>query len=392
MGRLLYVIIASLAVFIYIISSISTGGYKHSAGLNDSVNYLPTSVSTSVDIGLHSDRQHYPGYSGRGFSYLNTLNISRLVHARLEIRVNNEKVYVIDPDPFTKNIQYLFNAIIFFTSYSTPSTNLEPIDINGVHVGLTGPTGSFVGNGRVSFYLSSSPPPQDIWNTVNLPSYELKIQQQYARFQFNNTYGWIEVTGWAEATSSFNVSSIYITTTISHGISSNEFLLAIDPVNLTIAQGDNVTITWVAYFPLQVQNNKGQTIFLRNTLGILFAWIIGQGNMVNTGGYTISFSSLALQASYNNYLCASSSTITGFSANPNGVCKSVQSYYSQQKDIGILYALFYQDELSTINTVYRQVRAYYTTYNYDWFVIFEITNINAVVNNEAYASIIVTDA
>ncbi len=323
---------------------------------------------------------------------LTGINWTKIVHAKLEIYKNGKLAQVIDPDPFTKNIQYLFNTIIFFTSYSAPTTNLQPIDINGAHIALATGVGVFTGNGKVSFYLSSSPPPQDIWNTVNLPSYELKIQQQYARFQFNNTYGWIEVTGWAEASSSFNVSSIYITTTITHSSSSNEFLLAIDPVNLTINQGDNVTITWVAYFPLQVQNSKGQTLFLRNAVGLLFAWIIGQGSMINTGGNTISFSSLALHASYENYLCASSSTITSFSANPNGVCKSVQSYYSQQKDIAILYALFYQDEISSINTIYRQVRAYYTTYNYDWFVIFEITDINAVVNNEAYASIVVTDA
>lgn len=331
---------------------------------------------------------------------LTGINWTKIVHAKLEIYKNGKLAQVIDPDPFTKNIQYLFNTIIFFTSYSTPTTNLEPIDINGVHQALTGGTGIFIGNGKIVFYLSSSTPPSDIWNTVSLPSSELNITQQYSRYYFNATYGCIDVTGWSEATTSFNASSIYIVASINKGTiysgwSTYKYLIAIDPLNLTINQGDNVTITWTACFPLVVQNNKGQTILLRNTLGILFAWISGQGSVIDINGNTIGISYIALGNSGKNYLCASSNTYTSFSANPGGTCKSVHSYYSQQKDIAILYALFYQDELSTINTVYREVYVLYNPYStsYDTtIVIYEISNINAVVNNEAYASIVVTDA
>jgi len=329
---------------------------------------------------------------------LTRINWTKIVHAKLEIYRNGKLVQVIDPDPFTKNIQYLFNTVIFFTSYSAPSTNLEPIDVNGVHQALVGGVGTFTGNGRISFYLSSSSPPSDIWDTTSLPSYELKITQQYVRFQVNASYAWIEVTGWAEATSSFNVSSIYITTSINKGTlsgwSTYEYLIAIDPANFTVNQGDNVTITWVAYFPLAVQNNKGQLVLLRNTIGILSAWMTGQGSIIDTGGTTHTISYTSLGNSGQNYLCASASSFTSFSANPSGLCKPVKSYYSQQKDIAILYALFYQDELSSINTVYRQITIYYDPHTYDTYtvVVYEISNINKVVNNEAYASIVVTDA
>lgn len=319
---------------------------------------------------------------------LSGINWTKLVHARLEIYKNGKLAQIIDPDPFTKNIELFFTNLAFFYSGADTFTDTYPITTSGTRVNIGFSFYSSNSGGKVTFYLSSTAPPSDIWNTFSLPSSVMNITQSYSEFQFNSTDAWFKVSGWAEAQDNYTIASIFITT----NYKGNEFLLAVEPVNLTITSGDNVTVTWYVDFKITVQYGNSY-IYLRNLAGLVMFAIMSGGSIIDTGGNTVTLSGSWAATSKTISVCSSSTNYLSFSSNPSGVCKSMSSYYSSLKNSAFMYAIFYSNEISSIATAYvtGQIGEYlneitgWSTHN---FVIMEVSNLNVQNNNEDVVSFV----
>ncbi len=326
-----------------------------------------------------------------------SINWTSLVHGRLEIYKNGKLVQVVDPDPFTKNIELFFTNLAFINGEIVPDTNLLPIDTSGLRQNIapspyTGTSGLLTGpGGSVTFYLSENSAPSDIWNQYALGSYVLAINQSTYEYGFNNTAAWFRVTGWIEAQSNYTIQSIYI---VSHtrvgrydSQTFRDFLLAIEPVSLNITQGDNVTITWYVVIETQYSTNQGYIMFLRNLAAMAMIKIIGESTLLASDGTVFTAKGLGIY--YNNYqLCSSQTAITVFSPDPGGICKGIKSYYSSLKNAGYIYNVFYTDEITSINTIYTKYAWFVYGNPYKWIPVMEVSGLNVQNSNEVVASFV----
>ena len=329
-------------------------------------------------------------------SILRSINWTKVVHGRLEIYRNGKLVEVVNPDPFTKNIMLYFTNLAYLVQGIAPSQNLLPITVNGTRqdIGLKAYS-SWVGctmkKSSVRFFLSSAPAPSNIWNQYSLGSYVLEIDESAYTYGFNSTDAWFTVTGWTEVQNNYTIQSIYI---VAHthsgdycGGTFNDFLLAIEPVNLSITQGDNVTISWHVDIKIDYTTSNGYRVFLRNLAALVIMKIIGETRLAATDNTFQTTSELGVWSGTPS-VCVVNSTYTVFNPNPGGVCKKIRTYYSSLKNLGDIYNIFYSNEINRIGTIYIRFTGVNPSAKKD-YVLMEVTNLNVNNNNEVVASIVV---
>lgn len=355
----LFIVLTTISWFWYALSS-----YYHVASTH--VN-IPGSNSGSYKQVSTNDIGSEGNSVSQGITRNSIAKIkwSKIIKGRLAIYINNKLAEIIDPDPFTKNIELFFSNLAFLSSDSAPSSTY-PITLSGTPVSIAPRKGSYSSSYQhymvrgvgVRFYLSNESVPNDIWNTFSIPSYLLSGQQQYNEVYFTSTDAIVKISTLILSNVNATIRSIYITAKIakynpsSYSNSYYEYLLAVEPVNLTIKEGDNITITWSLDIKLAI-NTGSSTIYIRNLVGLVIGMITGTYSVIDTSGNTRTGSYIGVDWSIPN-LCVSDESFTSFSSSVNGYCKYARTYYSSIQELAIMYTVYYPEELSisSIKTLY----------------------------------------
>ena len=348
------------------------------------VGALATAPHLKQEIGSSRGNSHPTGLDGISVA------IYRSMHATLTVYVNGKPVYHADPDPLTKNIQYFINNIIA-APVALPA-QLNPVDTNGARVNVERTSASTNAESQPSmiFYLSESDPPQDYETAYSLPTTFMSLGVSSITTIVANGEFVLTVTSTTEeASSSTTIKSLWVVTNIvDSGGTSHQFVVAVEPMNLTVSAGDNVTVTWSLHVPLEV-SVKGRTVLTRNLAGLLSYYLTGYVDVILQDGSRKAGSGRVYAYTYGYYICALGTSLTQFSPAPGGVCKSYKLFYSQNKNLGFIYAIYYGSEITGAQTLS-------TKQNYQFYVggglnvyiyVVEITNVGGTCGEVCAAGI-----